>query len=112
MHKSIFELQLSMLKNFIKSELTLLLKREFKELEEIANSVKQQALDSEMEQEDKWDTRRIEASYLAGAQAKRVEEVKRDLNLITNLEIISSNEFISVSNIVEVDWMGQNFNIS
>jgi transcription elongation GreA/GreB family factor len=95
-----------MIKDFIKTELISLLDKELKELEEIANSVKEQALDSEMEQEDKWDTRRIEASYLAGAQAKRVEEVKRDLNLIKNLEMIASNEVVSVSNLVEVDQDG------
>jgi len=92
-----------MLKDFIKSELIALLEKELKELEEIANSVKEQALSSEMEQEDKWDTRRIEASYLAGAQAKRVEEVKRDLNLIKNLNMIATNDVVSVSNLVKVE---------
>jgi transcription elongation GreA/GreB family factor len=95
-----------MLKNFIKTALIQLLEKELDELEKIAASAKEQATDAEMEQEDKWDTRRIEASYLAGAQAKRVEEVKRDLNLIKNLEMIATNEVVSVSNIVEVDHDG------
>ncbi len=96
-----------MLKNFIKASLINLLEKELEELEKIAASTKEQALDSEMEQEDKWDTRRIEASYLAGAQAKRVEEVKRDLNLIRNLEMIATDEIISVSNIVELESEGK-----
>ncbi|MCO4792236.1 MAG: GreA/GreB family elongation factor [Bacteriovoracaceae bacterium] len=91
------------MKEKVKTALINLLTKELDDLERIARSTKEQAIDSEMGQEDKWDTRRIEASYLAGAQAKRVEEIKRDLNLIKSLEIQESSETVSLSSIISVE---------
>jgi len=41
-----------------------------------------------MKQEGKYDTRSIEAGYLAGAQKKRVEELKQELTVVGTPEQI------------------------
>ena len=38
-----------------------------------------------MKSEGKYDTRAIEAAYLAGAQSKRVEEIKQDIQMLEDL---------------------------
>ncbi len=44
--------------------------------EELSNAAHQAATDTELKQEGKYDTRAIEAGYLAGAQKKRYQELK------------------------------------
>lgn len=41
----------------------------------------------DLKQEGKYDTRAIEAGYLAGAQAKRVEELKLEVQMIEELPV-------------------------
>lgn len=65
--------------------------------------------EGDMKQESKYDTRSIEAGYLAGAQAKRVEELKLE---IQQLEEIPLREFklgeeIALGAIVELELEGK-----
>ena len=68
------------------------LENELKVISDIAEKSRQSATDKEFKQEAKYDTRAIEEGYLAGAQAKRVEELKRDLSLLQALTMTSSKE--------------------
>lgn len=58
------------------------LKKELIEVETAAHSSRDLATADDLKSEGKYDTRAIEASYLAGAQAKRVEEIKLDIQLL------------------------------
>lgn len=54
--------------------------------------------------ENKYDTRGLEASYLAGAQAKRVQDLRETLGLITNIKIkdFTNDSKIALTAIVEM----------
>jgi len=63
----------------------------------------------DMKQEGKYDTRAIEAGYLAGAQMKRVEELKIELQSIEKfvLQDHPMRETIAVGAIVELELNGR-----
>lgn len=63
------------------------LQNELSEIEAAAKSAKDLATGPESKSEGKYDTRAIEAGYLAGAQAKRVEEIKLDIQMLEELDI-------------------------
>lgn len=63
------------------------LNAELKEVEGAAKSARDLATQDDLKSEGKYDTRAIEASYLAGAQSKRVEEIKLDIQMLEDLEI-------------------------
>lgn len=73
----------------------------------------QQALEStnsyktsgDMKQEGKYDTRAIEAGYLAGAQQKRVKELELELSLLKKLnpQVLKTKNIVSIGSIVEVE---------
>lgn len=54
--------------------------------------------------ENKYDTRGLEASYLAGAQAERVRDLKETLTVISNLPFKNFNEKdkIAITALVEI----------
>ncbi|MGK0367146.1 MAG: hypothetical protein ACI9QD_000280 [Thermoproteota archaeon] len=80
-----------------------LFKEELKQIQVIAAKSKANANDSEMKQESKYDTRKVEASYLAGAQAKRVSELEHDLTSIRNLNLTSTaSPIIAISSLVVI----------
>jgi transcription elongation GreA/GreB family factor len=66
------------------------LRKELAEVESAANSTKNLATADDLKSEGKYDTRAIEASYLAGAQQKRVEEIKLDIQMLEEIEVQSS----------------------
>ena len=66
------------------------LQNELREVEGAAKSSRDLATQSDLKSEGKYDTRAIEASYLAGAQQKRVEEIKIDIQMLEELEIQNS----------------------
>lgn len=66
------------------------LKKELSEVESAANSTRVLATADDLKSEGKYDTRAIEASYLAGAQAKRVEEIKLDIQMLEETELQDS----------------------
>jgi transcription elongation GreA/GreB family factor len=74
-------------KKLIIEHLTQKLKVELIEIEAAAQSAKDLATGPDMKAEGKYDTRAIEASYLAGAQAKRVEEIKLDIQMLEDLDL-------------------------
>lgn len=59
--------------------------------------------------ENKYDTRGLEASYLAGAQAKRVADMKEVLAIFENLPIKSFNENtpIGLTALIELEYTGK-----
>jgi len=68
------------------------LRKELKEVESAANSTKDLATADDLKSEGKYDTRAIEASYLASAQQKRVEEIKIDIQMLEDLELHPSEQ--------------------
>ena len=78
-------------KNLIVSQLVQQLESDLCALEEVAHSSKEYVTDGDVKPEGKYDTRAIEASYLAGAQEKRVEEIKLDLQMLKDLELHPSS---------------------
>lgn len=58
---------------------------------------KEAATGDESKAENKYDTRGLEASYLAGAQAKRSEDLKADIYKLKNLKVIDFTEWRSVA---------------
>lgn len=66
------------------------LQNELHEVEGAAKSARDLATQDDLKSEGKYDTRAIEASYLAGAQQKRVEELKIDIQMLEELEIQNS----------------------
>ena len=63
------------------------LNSELKEVESAARSTRDLATADDLKSEGKYDTRAIEASYLASAQNKRVEEIKLDIQMLEDLEV-------------------------
>ncbi|MBP9681286.1 MAG: GreA/GreB family elongation factor [Bacteriovorax sp.] len=68
------------------------LRRELAEVEAAAHSAKDLATQDDLKSEGKYDTRAIEASYLASAQLKRVEEIKIDIQMLEELELQPSQQ--------------------
>lgn len=63
------------------------LKNELAEVEAAARSTKDLVTADDLKSEGKYDTRAIEASYLASAQNKRVEEIKLDIQMLEDIEL-------------------------
>lgn len=76
---------------------------------EAALSTYEAATHEESEAEDQYDTRGLEASYLAGAQAKRVAEVEQTLHAIRTLKfrVFNDDEPIGATALVELDHDGK-----
>jgi transcription elongation GreA/GreB family factor len=68
------------------------LERDLEVLKAAALATYQAATNEESKPENEYDTRGLEASYLAGAQAKRVQEIEEQLTIYKYLEIKSYNE--------------------
>jgi len=64
--------------------------------------------DSEFKAESKWDTRSIEAGYLAGAQKVRVDELEMDVKMIEDLGDEKNNKksTIGIGSLVEINLNG------
>lgn len=93
-----------------------LVKRVIDKLEEERRSLAEAALHTyeaatheESEPEDQYDTRGLEASYLAGAQAKRVAEIEQFITTLKFLEpkTFAKDEPISATALVELDHDGK-----
>jgi len=68
------------------------------------------ATGEESQPENQYDTRALEASYLAGAQAKRVADVEESLNMYRHLEVRAFDDStpIGPTAFVELDLDGKN----
>ena len=73
-------------KKKIISEIIKELEREFKTLSKAAKEARDEATHEETQAENEYDTRGLEASYLAGAQAKRADEIKTLIQIFSKLE--------------------------
>ncbi|MFA6238354.1 MAG: hypothetical protein WC635_13560 [Bacteriovorax sp.] len=65
---------------------------ELEEVEGAAKSTRDFATQDDLKSEGKYDTRAIEASYLASAQMKRVDEIKTDIQMLEEIEIQDSTK--------------------
>jgi transcription elongation GreA/GreB family factor len=82
------------------------MKEELHELEEAAQANKEFATDQEFKAESKYDTRSLEASYLASAEAKRVEDLKLEIQMLEEIDLKTSDE-ISIGSLVELKHQDQ-----
>jgi transcription elongation GreA/GreB family factor len=74
---------------------------ELEKIEAAASTAKDLATDSELKAEDRFDTRATEAGYLAGAQQRRVEELKGELELIDHIDLsLSNKKMVSIGSLV------------
>lgn len=75
-----------------------------------AQATYQAATHEESKPENEYDTRGLEASYLAGAQAKRVAEIEETLYLFQHSELRSfqKDDLIAPTALVEVKAEGKN----
>jgi transcription elongation GreA/GreB family factor len=85
------------------------LEAERKALAEAARNTYEAATHEESEAEDQYDTRGLEASYLAGAQAKRVAELEQFILMLRFLDVKNFNEDtpITATALVELDQDGK-----
>lgn len=77
---------------------------ELSALEESARASHDMATDQEFKAESKYDTRALEASYLASAEAKRVEELKLEIQILEEVDPEASQKLgeISIGAMVEL----------
>jgi transcription elongation GreA/GreB family factor len=77
---------------------------ELRAITEAAKNTYDIATHEENKPENKYDTRGLEASYLAGAQAQRVSEMKDVLIVFENFKIkdFTNNDLIATTALVEV----------
>jgi transcription elongation GreA/GreB family factor len=79
-----------------------------KDLEVFVNSAQsshEAATHAESRADNKYDTRGLEASYLAGAQAQRAQEIRKQLGLCKNLatQSFAPEQTISITALVEIE---------
>lgn len=67
------------------------------------------AKEGDVKSDGKYDTRGIEAGYLAGAQAKRVEELKLEQQMIEELPVkdYASDEEVGLGALVDIEFKQQ-----
>lgn len=94
------------MKKELLNELLGKMKEELHELEEAAQANKEFATDQEFKAESKYDTRSLEASYLASAEAKRVEDLKLEIQMLEEIDLKTSDE-ISIGSLVELKHQDQ-----
>lgn len=76
----------SLLKRALLEELLKKSREELVDLTRAALETKNFATDQEFKAESKYDTRALEASYLASAEAKRVEELKLEIQILEEVD--------------------------
>jgi len=75
------------IKQAILEELSRDLKNDIERLEQTLLQVKDYKSSDDLKQEGKYDTRAIEAGYLASGQQQRLDELKEELQLLLSTEI-------------------------
>lgn len=92
------------LKQEILNELISRAREELVVLDASARSNHDFATDQEFKAESKYDTRALEASYLASAEAKRVEELKLEIQILEEVDVNASKKLgeISIGALVEL----------
>ena len=86
--------------NTLKENIT----KELAQAKEAYKSTQNLVTADDMKSEGKYDTRSIEAGYLAGAQKKRVDELELELNLLDEIDLKHLNDTVSVGSLVEISF--------
>lgn len=94
------------MKQELLNELIAKMKQELQDLETAAQANKDFATDQEFKAESKYDTRSLEASYLASAEAKRVEDLKLEIQMLEEIDL-RPTEDISIGSLVELKHQDQ-----
>jgi len=96
-------------KRQIKEKLILNVKKELEVAQVAAQNTASYKNDESMRAEGKYDTRSIEAGYLAGAQMKRVEDLKLELQMLEEIPVheFSQDDEASIGALVEIDHKNQ-----
>jgi transcription elongation GreA/GreB family factor len=68
------------------------LNSEHKEMENVIKPMKDLVTSDALKSEGKYDTRAVEASYLVGAQLKRFEEIKIDMQMLEEIYLAFSEK--------------------
>lgn len=97
------------LKQKLLDELLRKAREELVDLTRAALETKNFATDQEFKAESKYDTRALEASYLASAEAKRVEELKLEIQILEEVDLNASSRTkeISIGALVELSFGGR-----
>jgi len=92
------------MKDAIKKALLEKVELELKALESAAQITKEYAQDGDIKSDGKYDTRGIEAGYLAGAQLKRLEELKLEKQMLEEIPIknLAPHDEISLGALVDI----------
>jgi transcription elongation GreA/GreB family factor len=92
------------LKQELLNELIGRMKAEMHGLESAAKANKEFATDQEFKAESKYDTRSLEASYLASAELSRVEDLKLEIQMLeeVDLKLSAKSEEICIGSLVEL----------
>lgn len=99
----------SLVKDLLIKELVQKAQEELSLLEKAAKAHKDFATDQEFKAENQYDTRALEASYLASAEAKRVEELKLEIQILEEVDLNASKKLaeITMGSLVELLHQGQ-----
>jgi len=65
------------------------------------------ATDQEFKAESKYDTRAIEAGYLAQAEQKRLEELELERQILSEVDLRQRDQVVSIGSLVELEFKGQ-----
>ena len=79
------------------------LRREFETLTRAANEARDGATHAESKQENKYDTRGLEASYLAAGQSQRASEVQSTIEKLKDLPLVIEADSIRPGNIIVLE---------
>ncbi len=96
-------------KSLLVSQLMPLIEEEIRVLQRSLDSASEAATHPESKPENKYDTRGLEASYLAGAQRERLQELKSMLLLLQNMPLrdFAEDARIAPSALVELEQDGK-----
>lgn len=83
--------------------------QELSALEASAKANRDFATDQEFKAESKYDTRALEAAYLASAEGRRVEELKLEIQILQDVDFEASKKLseISIGALVELQHKNQ-----
>jgi transcription elongation GreA/GreB family factor len=90
-------------KKKILSEIIAQMEAELPELISAAQATYDAATNEESKPENEYDTRGLEASYLAGAQAKRIGEIEECLHVFKNLEVRTFSETEAIASTAMIE---------
>ena len=97
------------MKKKILEKLLAKVREELSALEAAGESAASYAREGDVKSDGKYDTRGIEAAYLAGAQMKRVEELKLEVQMLEEIptRIFEKSEPVALGALVDIEFKGQ-----